>query len=123
MMETDESKFESMRRENRLSCHLPAVVEGRDKNGLKRDTTARCVSISRRGACVITPLEVTVGEKLTLALPTVNAERKEMMVVAWIREFEGQRHVGLGPIDDDTFVIFSDAAVTGGTSGEASAAG
>jgi hypothetical protein len=123
MMETDESKFESMRRENRLSCHLPAVVEGRDRDGLKRDTAARCVSISRRGACVITPLEVTVGEKLTLALPTVNAERKEMMVVAWIREFEGQQHVGLGPIDEDTFVIFSDAAVTGGAAGEASAAG
>ena len=46
-----------------------------------------------------------------------------MMVVAWIREFEGQRHVGLGPIDEDTFVIFSDAAVTGGAAGEASAAG
>jgi hypothetical protein len=123
MMEADESKFEGMRRENRLSCRLPAVIEGRDKDGLKRDAAAQCISISRRGACVITPLQVTVGEKLTLALPTVNAERKEMMVVAWVREFEGKQHVGLGPIDEDTFVIFSDAAVTGGAAGEASATG
>lgn len=123
MPETEESKFETMRRENRLTCRLPAIVEGLDRDGLKRDAAAQCVSISRRGACVVTPLAVTVGEKLTLALPTINAERKEMMIVAWVREFDGERHVGLGPIDDDTFVIFSDAAVTGGTSGEVAAVG
>ncbi|OYT73568.1 MAG: hypothetical protein CFK52_01210 [Chloracidobacterium sp. CP2_5A] len=123
MTETDESKFETMRRENRLECRLPAIIEGRDKEGLKRDAAAQCVSISRRGACVVTSLEVAVGEKLTLALPAINAERKEMMVVAWARDFDGERHVGLGPIDEDTFVIFSDAAVTGGAAGETSAAG
>ncbi|MFQ3580637.1 MAG: PilZ domain-containing protein [Chloracidobacterium sp.] len=122
MTETDESKFETMRRENRLACRLPAVVEGWDKDGLKQDVAAQCVSISRRGACVVTPLEVALGEKLTLALPTINAERKEMMVVVWAREVEGERHVGLGPIDEDTFVIFSDAAVTGGTSESAAMA-
>ncbi len=122
MAETDELR-ETMRRENRLTCRLPVIIEGRGKGGLKRDAAAQCVSISRRGACVVTPLEVELGEKLTLALPTINAERKELMVVAWVREFEGERHVGLGPIDEDTFVIFSDAAVTGGAVGEASAAG
>ncbi|MCS7078681.1 MAG: PilZ domain-containing protein [Chloracidobacterium sp.] len=123
MTTTEESKFETLRRENRLTCRLPAVVEVFGRDGLKRDASAQCISISRRGACVITPLEVTVGEKLNLALPTINAERKEMMVVAWVREFEGERHVGLGPIDDDTFVIFSDAAITGGAFSETSAVG
>ncbi len=123
MTKAEESKLETMRRENRLTCRLPAVVEGRDRDGLKRDPAAQCVSISRRGACVITPLDVVVGEKLTLALPTINAERKEMMVVAWVREFDGERHVGLGPIDDDTFVIFSDAAVTGSAPSEIPAVG
>lgn len=108
---TVQQQYEKMRRENRLPCHLSAVVESIGKDGLVRDTAAECITISRRGACVVTTLEVEAGQKLSVSLPSINPDRRELMSVAWVREVDGERQIGLGPIDEDTFIIFSEAAV------------
>jgi hypothetical protein len=109
--QSGEREYENTRREKRLLCQLSAVVETVGRTGLMRDDEAACVSISRKGACVVSRLGVKVGDKLALALPAIDPDRRELMIVAWVREIDGERHIGLGPIDEDTYVIFSDSVI------------
>ncbi|MBI4750127.1 MAG: PilZ domain-containing protein [Acidobacteria bacterium] len=104
--------FESTRREKRLPCSLTAVVEGIAKDGEFFNSTGECISISRKGACVISAIQVEVGDQLALVVPAINPERRELMNVVWIRDINGERHLGLGPVDEETHVMFGEDVIS-----------
>lgn len=104
----DTDAFAPQRRERRLPCRLAAVVEGIAKGGNFLHEEAQCVSISRKGACVVSKMSVEIGDQVALVVPAINPERRELMRVAWKREIEGETHIGLGPIDEETNVFFGE---------------
>ncbi len=107
-MDMDADAFAPQRRERRLPCRLAAVVEGIAKSGGFLHEDAQCVSISRKGACVVSKMSVEIGDQVALVVPAINPERRELMRVAWKREIDGETHIGLGPIAEETNVFFGE---------------
>lgn len=105
-IKSTEDDSQHTRREKRVPCRLNAVVEGIDKDGDFIYDEAECISISRKGVCVISDLKVELGDQVSLLVPAINSERRELMRVVWKREIDGEPHIGLGPVDEETHVMF-----------------
>ncbi|MBX7223091.1 MAG: PilZ domain-containing protein [Blastocatellia bacterium] len=107
-MDPHDSEAQATRREKRIPCRLSAMIEGIAKDGDFLHEEAECISISRKGCRVISKMQVEVGDQVAILVPSINPERRELMNVVWVREVDGERHIGLGPVDEETHMLFGE---------------